>query len=61
MSLERRRYEKTLLQMLPGGVDWALEAVDFVYVQSTLHKVELFLNLETDAGDIFSEMIYCTR
>lgn len=53
--------KKTLLQMVPEGVDCALEAAGFDYAKSTLHKVEVFLNLETDAGDILSEMIYCTR
>ncbi|UJR21596.1 hypothetical protein I4U23_024678 [Adineta vaga] len=52
---------KKLLEMIPGGVDCSLEAVSFDYTKSLLHKVERFLNLETDAGDILTEMITCTR
>lgn len=52
---------KTLLEMEPNGVDCSLEAAGFDYAKSLLHKVERFLNLETDAGDILTEMITCTR
>ena len=50
-----------LLEMVPGGVDCSLEAAGFDYAKSFLHRLELFLQLETDAGDILSEMIKCTR
>lgn len=50
-----------LLEMEPNGVDCCLEAAGFDYAKSLLHKVERFLNLETDAGDILTEMITCTR
>jgi threonine dehydrogenase-like Zn-dependent dehydrogenase len=52
---------KRLLEMEPNGVDCSLEAAGFDYAKSLLHKVERFLNLETDAGDILTEMITCTR
>jgi threonine dehydrogenase-like Zn-dependent dehydrogenase len=47
--------------MEPNGVDCSLEAAGFDYAKSLLHKIERFLNLETDAGDILTEMITCTR
>ncbi|CAF1205384.1 unnamed protein product [Rotaria sordida] len=52
---------KKLLELVPDGVDCSLEAAGFDYAKSLLHKIERFLNLETDAGDILKEMILCTR
>ena len=62
-TINYKEYDTTkkLLEMVPGGVDCSLEAAGFDYAKSLLHKVERFLNLETDGGDILTEMIRCTR
>jgi len=52
---------KTLLQLIPGGVDCSIEAAGFEYAKTLLHKVERAVGLETDTADILSECIYCTR
>ena len=61
IDFKEKETKKALLDLVPSGVDCALEAAGFDYAKSTLHKVERFLNLETDAGDILNEMIFCTR
>jgi len=52
---------KTLLSMVPGGVDVAIECVGFEWSKTVTHKVERALNLETDTADILTECILCTR
>ena len=47
MGIETNNYQerdttKTLLEMVPGGVDCSLEAAGFDYAKSLLHKVERF-------------------
>jgi len=56
--------EKTvnrIQELVPGGVDCAIECAGFEYAKSIVHKVERALNLETDTADILAEMIYATR
>jgi len=48
-------------EMVPGGVDCAIECAGYEYPKTILHKVEQALNLETDTADILAEMIYATR
>jgi len=52
---------KTLFAKVPGGVDCSLECAGFEYPNSTLHKVERALQLETDTADILTEMMTATR
>jgi len=52
---------KTLLQMVPGGVDCAIECAGFEYSTTWKSKIERALMLQTDTADIFSEMFFCTR
>ncbi|KAJ0404581.1 hypothetical protein ATCC90586_004877 [Pythium insidiosum] len=44
-----------------GGVDVAIEAAGFRFAQSSGHKVERTLGMETDSADILNEMAMCTR
>ena len=53
--------KKTLLQLVLEGVNCALEAASFDDDKSTLHKIDVFLNSQTDIGDILSEMVDCKR
>eukprot|EP01119_Soliformovum_irregulare_P003821 TRINITY_DN14878_c0_g1_i1.p1 TRINITY_DN14878_c0_g1~~TRINITY_DN14878_c0_g1_i1.p1 ORF type:complete len:419 (-),score=88.46 TRINITY_DN14878_c0_g1_i1:35-1291(-) len=50
-----------VLELVPGGVDCAIECAGFEYATSLIHKVERALMLETDTADIFSEMFTCVR
>lgn len=52
---------KTLMKMIPGGVDCSIEAAGFEYAKTMLHKVERAVGLETDTADILAECIQCTR
>ncbi|CAF3055761.1 unnamed protein product, partial [Rotaria sp. Silwood2] len=51
---------KTLLEMVPGGADCSLQAVDFNYSKSLLYKDERSLQSTADV-DILTEIIACTR
>jgi threonine dehydrogenase-like Zn-dependent dehydrogenase len=51
----------TLLEMVPGGVDVALECVAGEYPKGWLHKAELALGLETDTSEILNEMVISVR
>lgn len=48
-------------ELVPGGVDCAIECAGFEYSTTLLHKVERALLLETDTADIFTEMFTCVR
>jgi len=52
---------ESVLNLVPGGVDVAIECAGFEYAKSLLHKVEMTLNLETDTADMFNEMFTCVR
>jgi len=52
---------KTLLAMIPGGVDTSIECVGFEWTKSWLSTLEFKLGLETDTSDILTECITCTR
>jgi len=52
---------KTLLAMVPGGVDTSIECVGFEWTKSWTHTLERKFGLETDTSDILTELITCTR
>jgi threonine dehydrogenase-like Zn-dependent dehydrogenase len=52
---------KTLLAMVPGGVDTSIECVGFEWTKSWLSALEYKLGMETDTSDILKECITCTR
>jgi threonine dehydrogenase-like Zn-dependent dehydrogenase len=52
---------KTLMELIPGGPDVAIEAAGFEYSTTWKHKVERALSLETDTADILTEMITAVR
>lgn len=52
---------KTLMKMVPGGLDCTIECAGFEYPKTMIHKVEMAVGLETDSADILTEMITCTR
>ena len=52
---------KTLLAMVPGGVDTSIECAGFEWTKSWMSTIERKLGLETDSSDILTEMITCTR
>jgi len=48
-------------EMVPGGVDVAIEAAGFEYAKTTVHKIERTLSLETDTADVLTECIRAVR
>jgi threonine dehydrogenase-like Zn-dependent dehydrogenase len=51
----------TLKKLCPGGPDISIDAVGFRFPKSLLHKMERMMKLETDAPEILTECITCTR
>ena len=60
-----RRSEKDvaakILELCPGGVDAAIEAVGFRFPTTITHKVERAVGMETDAPDILVECFTAVR
>jgi len=52
---------QALQEMVPGGLDCAIEAVGFEWSKTLTSKIERAIGLETDTADILSECITCTR
>jgi threonine dehydrogenase-like Zn-dependent dehydrogenase len=52
---------KRIAELVPGGVDVAIEAAGFEYSTTWKHKVERALYLETDSCDILTECITAVR
>jgi len=52
---------KRLLELVPGGLDVALDCGTFHQPKTILHKVEKALMLETDVSEIVNEMIVSVR
>lgn len=48
-------------EMVPSGVDVALECASGEFVKGYLHTVEMALNLETDTSEIANEMILSVK
>jgi len=52
---------KKINEIIPGGMDVAIECAGFEYATTWLHKFERAVGLETDTADIFSQMISTVR
>jgi threonine dehydrogenase-like Zn-dependent dehydrogenase len=50
-----------LHNLVPRGLDAAIECAGFRFGRSLMHRVERTLGLETDAGDILTECIMAVR
>jgi len=61
INFKEQKTVPTLLELVPGGVDVAIECAGFEYATTFMHKMERAVNLETDTADIFSEMFTCVR
>lgn len=48
-------------EMVPGGVDIAIDATGGEYGKGWTHKVELALNLEQDTSEMINECIYSVK
>lgn len=51
----------TIQEMVPGGVDVALECAAGEFAKGWLHAVEMAVGLETDTSEILNEMIMSVR
>jgi len=61
IDFKKDKVVEKINELVPGGLDCTIECAGFEYSNSMVHKVERALQLETDACDILTEMIYCTR
>jgi len=61
IDFKQENVVKKIFELLPGGLDCAIECAGFEYAKSLTHKIEMALTLETDTCDIISEMIYAAR
>jgi len=52
---------ETMKQLVPTGIDVAIECAGGEYSKSLTDRIERALNLETDTADIFKEMFQCAR
>jgi threonine dehydrogenase-like Zn-dependent dehydrogenase len=48
-------------EMVPGGLDAAIEASGGEYAKGWYHKAEMALSLEQDTSEMINECIVCTR
>ncbi|KAG0201826.1 hypothetical protein BGX28_005451 [Mortierella sp. GBA30] len=60
MSLESNISER-INQLVPGGLDRAIDCAGFRYAKSLLHKIERAVGLETDTSEVINEMIRSTK
>ncbi|KAH8916106.1 GroES-like protein [Atractiella rhizophila] len=60
-TLGKKTVKDALLEMVPGGIDVALECAAGEYPKSLLHKIEIATGLETDTSELLNEMITSTR
>lgn len=61
INFEEQDVVPTLREMVPKGVDIAIEAAGFEYSTTLKHKIERTLKLETDTADILTECIKSVR
>jgi len=48
---------KRIQELVPGGLDRAIDCAGFRYAKSTMHKVQRAIGLETDTPEILNEAI----
>ncbi|KAI8577127.1 hypothetical protein K450DRAFT_253770 [Umbelopsis ramanniana AG] len=48
-------------ELVPGGLDRAIDCAGFRYAKSIVHKVERTLGMETDSSEVVNEMIRSTK
>jgi len=52
---------KTIMKMVPGGLDCGIECAGYEYATTLKHKIEMKVGLEQDTADILTEMIYSVK
>lgn len=50
-----------IAELVPGGLDRAIDCAGFRYAKSFLHKAERAIGLETDTSEVINEMIRSTK
>ena len=58
---EHKDVAKRLLELVPGGLDMAVDCGSFHEPKSWLHKAQKLAMLETDSPETINEMIYSVR
>jgi threonine dehydrogenase-like Zn-dependent dehydrogenase len=53
--------QKELFKLFPDGLDVGIECAGFEYAQTWRHKIERAVGLESDTGDILTEIISSVR
>jgi threonine dehydrogenase-like Zn-dependent dehydrogenase len=48
-------------ELVPGGLDRAIDCAGFRYTKSMVHKIERTLGMETDSSEVLNEMIRATK
>lgn len=48
-------------ELVPGGLDRAIDCAGFRYAKSIVHKIERTLGMETDTSEVLNEMIRSTK
>lgn len=48
-------------ELVPGGLDRAIDCAGFRYAKNVIHKVERALGIETDTSEVVNEMIRATK
>lgn len=61
INYDENKVIPTMMKICPGGPDVCLDATGFRYAKETVHKVERFLRLETDATSAIIEAIYLVK
>jgi len=61
INFKEQKTLDVLKNLFPNGVDCGIECVGFEYPMTIRHKVELALGMETDTGDILTEIITAVR
>jgi threonine dehydrogenase-like Zn-dependent dehydrogenase len=57
INFEEQDPVTTIQEIVPGGIDAAIDCAAFRYAKTLLHKVERAVGLETDASEVPNEMI----
>jgi len=61
IDFKKQDVVKTIMGLIPSGLDCTIECAGFEGAKTLLHKVEMALRLETDTADIFTEMFTVVR
>ncbi|KAF8967007.1 hypothetical protein BGZ46_000242 [Entomortierella lignicola] len=58
---EHKDVSARINELVPGGLDRAIDCAGFRYAKSLLHKVERAVGLETDTSEVINEMVRSTK